>query len=221
MVNIRPYRKEDEADIVRICYKTGFMGEDLAASGRFRDVRLFGYLFCLYYLWYEPQTCFVAEEESSGRVVGYLLGTADTVKQRIAFAWKMGLRIVGRLVFYTSWRYPESLAAVVYFISHANKKSLPKGYARLYPAHLHINVLPDSQKTGVGAKLLQRLEAEMRQRAVTGIHLKTSNKNRKAVAFYGKHGYTVIAEREDRFWRGITQYRQIVFAKRLEKEDTP
>ena len=195
------------------------MGDDLTDTGRFNDVKLFGYLFCLYYLRYEPQDCFVAEDESSQRVIGYILGTPNTIKQEIAFGIKMGGRIALRLLFYTSWRYPESFTAVMHFVKHADLRTGIKGFNKIFPAHLHINILPEYQKSGLGSKLLKAFENEMINRAVKGIHLRTSNKNYKAFSFYLKNSYIVIYEGKGSVWKGISQYQNVIFAKELGIEE--
>ena len=105
---IREYQKNDESSILDICYKTGFMGDDLTDTNRFNDKTLFGYLFCVYYTRYESQNAFVAVDTESDKVIGYILGTENTLRQELNFIFRMGWRIFMRLFFYTSWRYPES-----------------------------------------------------------------------------------------------------------------
>ena len=78
MVIIRKCRKSDAKDIMHVCYKTGYMGEDV--TDYFKDKKLFGLLFCLYYPKYATEYCFVAVDK--GRVVGYILGHPDTERRR-------------------------------------------------------------------------------------------------------------------------------------------
>lgn len=215
-ITIRPCHKNDEADIVNVCYRTGFMGEDLTGSGRFNDVKLFGYLFCLYYPRYEPQNCFVAEDDSSHRVIGYILGTSNTSKQRIAFVLRMGGRIAFRLLFCTIWRYPESFAAVMHIVRNADLRTETKDFDQTFPAHLHINILPDYQRFGLGKRLLSAFETEMTARAVSSIHLRTSNKNYKAFPFYLKNDYVIIHRGKGSVWAGVPDYQHIIFGKKLQ-----
>ena len=212
---VRPYDRKDKDEVLNICYKTGFIGDDLAKTGRFNDIKLFGFLFCLYYIRFESENCFVAEDENTHRVIGYICGTENTIKQELAFSFKMGLKIAMRMLFYSSWRFPESFSAVMYFASHVDLRTGIKDFYKLYPAHLHINILPEYQKFGLGTKLLNKFENEMDRRGVKGIHLRTSNKNFKAYPFYLKNNYTVIFEGEGSAWKGITQFHNVIFAKKL------
>ena len=54
-------------------------------------------------------------------------------------------------------------------------------------------VRPDAQRTGVGSRLLKRLEELLGKSAVNTIYLGT-NKGTPAEAFYKKHGYKVSDE---------------------------
>jgi aminoglycoside 6'-N-acetyltransferase I len=54
-------------------------------------------------------------------------------------------------------------------------------------------VRPDAQRTGVGSRLLNRLEEHLGKSGVNSIYLGT-NKGTPAEAFYRKHGYKVSDE---------------------------
>jgi aminoglycoside 6'-N-acetyltransferase I len=54
-------------------------------------------------------------------------------------------------------------------------------------------VRPDAQRTGVGSRLLNRLEERLGQSGVNTVYLGT-NKGTPAEAFYRKHGYEVSDE---------------------------
>ncbi len=215
---IRPYRQTDEESVLDICYRTGYMGEDLTGRHSFNDRQLFGYLFCLYYLLYESNHCFVAEEKTGeAKVVGYIVGTADSKRQAIQFALKMVWRIALRLLLYTSWKHPESARAVFFLRKNAGVERSPQ-QLRLYedyPAHLHINVLPEYQHCGVGSKLLDTFEDHMRRSNVPGIHLRTSNRNRKAVPFYYRKQYVLLSEEKLWIWEDAGDTKSLLFAKKL------
>lgn len=213
-ISVRQCVKEDESAIVDICYRTGFMGEDLTGMDRFNDKILFGYLFCSYYIRYEPDKCFVVEN-GHGQIVGYVIGTDDTKRQMKLFAWKMLSKIFTRLLFHTLWAHRESIHELLSFIKTTSLKHQPKGLYKNYPAHLHINVLPGQQNSGLGSKLLNTFEEKMKHIGVTGIHLRTSNKNSKALPFYLKNGYKIVTEVSDIVWSGVSNYKSIIFVKSL------
>ncbi|MFX1250641.1 MAG: GNAT family N-acetyltransferase [Promethearchaeota archaeon] len=117
-IRIRPYQKSDRDSIVDICYATGYMGEDL--TRHFRDRKLFALIFALYYTDYEPENCFVAD--FNGKVVGYIIGTHNTSHQQWKFLLKMGWKILLRLIFFTSWRYPHDLTKIFQIVVNSLKK---------------------------------------------------------------------------------------------------
>lgn len=213
-LQIRKCIKTDEKGIINVCFRTGFMGEDLTNMGRFNDRVLFGYLFCTYYVRYESENCFVAVDEN-GDIVGYILASLDSRRQKWMFAFRMVWRIVLRMLFYTSFVYPESFRSVISFIKNAGYVKEESEISTEYPAHLHINVLPDCQHSGAGSRLLEALEAHLKGNRVKGVHLGTSNHNLKALPFYSKKGFKIIEHKKGKLWSGIDDYESITFGKRL------
>ncbi|MHC1590997.1 MAG: GNAT family N-acetyltransferase [Candidatus Helarchaeales archaeon] len=221
MVRIRRARKEDIPGIVHVCYKTGYMGED--ATPYFEDEKLFGYFFSQYYPENEPQHSFVAEDD--GEIVGYILSSPDTRNQQKRFLAKMGLRIAFRLFLITSIRYPKTfftfLKGIVIMLKYLGLPGGPKNIPHeeileKYPAHLHINLLEPYQRKGIGGKLIDNLEAHLRRLGVKGIHLETSEQNKKAVPFYKKKGFKIVRIDRGNFWSNAPEVRRITFAKTLD-----
>jgi GNAT superfamily N-acetyltransferase len=211
MVQIRECRKSDQNGIMEVCFRTGYMGED--ATGHFRDKKLFGDLFCLYYPRYEHENCFVAEHK--GQIVGYILGSPDTNRQERLFLVKMGWRILLRAFLITFWFYHQDFKTVMHFLRLPHTAP-PKDLPRRYPAHLHIDILAAYQHKGTGSQLMARFEGLMRKFKVHGIHLGTSEGNLKAIPFYKKHGYRILHTDPFGMWPDAPEKRGVVFAKRLE-----
>ncbi|MFX0090519.1 MAG: GNAT family N-acetyltransferase [Candidatus Hodarchaeota archaeon] len=212
----RQCQKKDQNEIQNVCYQTGYMGEDLTGKDLFNDQRLFGYLFCLYYPRYEAEHGFVAvDTNNNNRIVGYILGSPDSKKQGKQFNRKMVWRIALRLYLFTRWKYPESFRAVQSFRKIASQENEPGNLYEKYPAHLHIDILPEYQRKGIGSRLMQVFEQHMRDLGVPGIHLGTSNHNTKALPFYKKQGYQIISEKESTFWPDVKNYKALIFAKKL------
>lgn len=63
-----------------------------------------------------------------------------------------------------------------------------------FPAHLHINCAPQARGHGVGGKLLNALEEELKKHSLPGLHLITALGARN-VGFYKKNGYGLIDQR--------------------------
>ncbi|PRR78515.1 Acetyltransferase (GNAT) family protein [Clostridium liquoris] len=213
---IRPCNSNDEDGILEVCYKTGYMGEDLTNMGIFNDVKLFGYLFCLYYIRYENENCFVAVDISNNnKIVGYIIGTLDSKTQERLFKKKMLYKIALRLLLHTSWKHPESLKQVISFIKSLDLKNEPKNLYKEYPSHLHINILSEYQHKGVGTMLINKFETHVRENNIDGIHLRTSSKNIKALPFYYGKGYNIIYENYCEVWKDVKEYKSLILGKKF------
>ncbi len=212
---VRRCTREDEAKITDICYRTGYMGENLTGKKIFNDKKLFGLLFCSYYLRYETENCFVVIDKRNNNTAGYIIGTMDSRKQLKNFELKMVWRIAIRLFFHTLWVHPESFKCTMGFLFNLDMKDEPENLHDEFPAHLHINISPEYQRSGIGTLLMDAFEKHIRDNSVKGIHLRTSNYNKKALAFYEKRGYTLLYEKEGRAWPGIKKYKNIILDKKL------
>lgn len=63
------------------------------------------------------------------------------------------------------------------------------GLLKDYPAHLHIDILPEYQGHGGGKNLIAALLAKLQADNVRGIHLMKSGENKGAEVFYGRMGF--------------------------------
>lgn len=185
MPKIRPFRTGDEAAVADICLKTADAGTD--ATGIFDDDSIWAEVFVLPYVHRHPDLAFVVESDD-GRVAGYIVCAPDTT----AFEdW-----------FHDEWwpehgaRWPEPAAersrqdgTLIYAYS---RRGAAEPHGHEYPAHLHIDVLPELQGQGWGRRLIETLLAALRERGVTGVHLAASSDNAGALAFYPRVGFTAI-----------------------------
>lgn len=213
-LHFRKVRRGDSEGIAEVCHRTGYYGEDLRGSGRFDDRRLFALLFALYYPLYEPENCFVAVDENGG-IKGYCLGALDSRAQAIRFRRRMTGRILLRALSVSWWRHPESFGELLNFGRVSSMQGgLDDLYAR-FPAHLHINLLPDCRRRGAGSALIALFESEARLSGAGGIHLVTSERNLEAVPFYQKLGYERERTLSPGLWRDAPEALSIVFVKGL------
>ncbi len=65
----------------------------------------------------------------------------------------------------------------------------PAQLTDLYPAHLHINLMPDLQKGGHGSALLRHQLQSLRNSGVSGVHLGVDPRNEGVTGFYAKFGF--------------------------------
>lgn len=215
MVEIRQYNPNDRDAVVTICHRTGYFGRD--AAPYFKDAELFGLLFTAYYLDYEPEHCFVADD--NGKAVGYIIGSTDTVGQREAFDRLIVPRIVKRSFTRTLFRHPGDVLFLLGLADHADyeKELFTEDLVTKFPAHLHMNVLPGYQRQGLGTRLMARFLGAMRGAGAPGLHLVTSTENKKALPFYRKEGFRVFKELPTKLWekKSPPGVKTLVFVKSL------
>lgn len=193
---IRPYRQTDRDDVFEICLRTAAGGGD--ATGVYSDDSLMPEVFALPYLEYAPDLAFVVDGPSTGsghrgsgrRVLGYVIGVADTraFVEWWKRAWGPGFRV----------RHPEPGAPTGHNPGFTEAQLLEAGYhpERMliaevdeYPAHLHIDLLPEMQGQGLGRRLIDTLRAALAERGVAAVHLGMDAANTGARAFYDRLGF--------------------------------
>ncbi|MFJ2262888.1 GNAT family N-acetyltransferase [Streptomyces sp. NPDC087844] len=184
--SIRSYRPADRAAVADICVRTALDGGD--SRERYPDEELMPSVFAAPYCHLEPELAFVLDD-GSGRAVGYVIGTADTQRFVRTFRTKWIPRIAGR--------YPEPTAEprtpseeMIALLYTPERMVLPDLAA--YPAHLHIDLLPDWQRRGFGRGLMRTFLAALHDRGVPAVHLGMVTANVAARAFYDRLGFHEI-----------------------------
>lgn len=182
---IRHYRPADSADLHDVCIRTGDAGQD--ARSLYPDPELLGTIFAEPYPVLEPELTFVVDNGS--RVVGYIVGAADTV----AFARRFGEEWLPRVAarFPEPDGQPQTLEAGMRWRLHHPESMITPGLAD-YPAHLHIDLLLECQRTGLGRKLMVSLLDALDNAGVAKIHLSMLTRNVNARAFYDRMGFTEL-----------------------------
>lgn len=178
---IRPYHPTDLPMLYRICLETGDSGKD--ATDLFRDPDLIGHFYAGPYAILEPELTFVLTKE--GRTCGYTLGVADTETfgKRCEVEWFPPLR--------AGYPLPQAddNSRDAGMIRAIHQGQAQKNEPADYPAHLHIDILPQGQGQGWGAKLINTLLDEMRRREIPGVHLGVAANNTRAIGFYEHVGF--------------------------------
>ena len=182
---IRPYRLEDRDALYDICMRTGDAGGD--ARGVYRDQDLLPDLFAGPYATLEPDLAFVLDD--GGRAVGYVVGTSDTERFVREFRAEWLPTVADRHPL--PGGEPGTPDAVMTAFLHQPELMLNPALAE-YPAHLHIDLLPDYQGRGYGRTLLTTLFAALDKAGAKRVHLVMSTANTGARAFYDRVGFHEI-----------------------------
>ena len=186
--NIRPYHPSDLTSLYKICLLTGNSGKD--ATELLIDPDLIGHLYVAPYALFESEICFVIT--NNNKPCGYIIGTKDSQKfyEKCEKDWFPTLRN----------RYPiaeennKSFNSVIIKRLHEGHKV--RDELLNYPAHLHIDLLPETQGQGLGRKITNVFVEKLKELNVPALHLEVGKTNHGAIKFYEKLGFHIIKEFE-------------------------
>ena len=169
MPRIRKYKKEDREAVQYICLQTS-VGEKSPMEWQRHILNLY----CNYYIDCEPENVFVAVDDSD-RPVGYIFCSTDFDIFKFIFTrdYLPILRCLGK---------NRVITARLELLAH-------QLFRKDYPAHMHIDILPEYQKMGLGTKLLQELFSYLKEKNCPGLQLICDTGNDGGFAFYQKYGF--------------------------------
>ncbi len=167
MIEIREYEKADAEGVRFVCLNSegGGMEEELC--------EFILHIFCDYYIEKEPENCFVLS--SDGKAVGYIICCENFEKFKPVYDAEYKTQIVHLGESRIEW-------AEEAYILHEK-------HAKDYPAHFHIDILPEYQRSGWGGKLMKTLFEHLKNKSVKGVMLTTGTGNETANNFYKKYGF--------------------------------
>jgi ribosomal protein S18 acetylase RimI-like enzyme len=184
---IRGYRPADLNAVYDVCVRTAEGGD--GAVGVYKSDRLLGDIFAAPYVTREPGHVHVLDD-GTGTAVGYILGTADTAG---FVRWYRDVWIPE-----TADRMPPPADPPLtpdddMLALHRRPERMLVPELAGYPAHLHIDLLPDWQGKGWGRGLMSAFLAGMTAAGVPAVHLGMLTTNTSARAFYDRLGFHEIA----------------------------
>ncbi|MBQ4626935.1 MAG: GNAT family N-acetyltransferase [Clostridia bacterium] len=132
--------------------------------------------FCDYYIEKEPENCFVLDD--NGKAVGYVICAEnyDRYKKIFDEEYLPKTKQYGEKKYH--WAETSTL--------------LHEKHKQTYPAHLHIDLLPEYQRKGFGGKLIHTLFDHLRSKNIPGVMLTTGKTNETACNFYKKYGFELV-----------------------------
>ena len=189
-ITIRPYQRRDRQDVRRISGDTANLGKPLETFFRDREVLID--LLMDYYLDYEPESCWVAEQE--GKAVGYLCGCLHPTHYRFIMIFYILPKTLGRALWRGVFCQPETWrllgAAATTFWKGGYFKGIPFDQ---YPVHLHINLQMEFRNQRIGPRLMEHFLNQVKAAGRPGVHAVTREQNKRACRFFEKMGFTVLS----------------------------
>lgn len=184
-MTIRPATTADEAAIAHICLITGADGTD--ASGMFADDAVLADVYAVPYL--HGPGCIALAWDVGGEARGYVVGAADTAtfQQWFTSEWWPTRPVRTARTEGDAWLIPSA----------ADPARMLTAVLEQYPAHLHIDLLPDQQGRGAGRELIEAFCAAAATMGAAGVHLVPSSTNERALAFYPRVGFHELGRTEN------------------------
>jgi GNAT superfamily N-acetyltransferase len=182
--SIRLYRDSDRDALFDICMRTGDAGGD--ARGVYQDQELLPNIFAAPYAALEPDLAFVLDD--GRRAVGYVLGTRDTAQFAKKFHDVWLPRVAERHPRPAGTTTPDEFMA---HLLHTPERMIVPDLAD-YPAHLHIDLLPEYQRRGYGRSLMRSVLAALHLAGAPRVHVGMVTANTAARTFYDRVGFHVI-----------------------------
>lgn len=166
-MKIREYQDADRENLRKICLATA---SPPPKTEKAKKILLASY--CDYYIGRERENVFVLDAD--GEAVGYIF-TAANFK-----TYKKNFRPYLKKI--------KELSVFRYFIRLADDV-VKKILSGKYPAHLHIDILPEFTGKGRGTELLSAALADLRRKKIAGVCLGVASGNKRAIGFYEKNGF--------------------------------
>jgi GNAT superfamily N-acetyltransferase len=212
LFTIRPYQSYDRA-AVRIIYGTDEFARPQLMQ-KYPRMSLYLADSMSHYYDTESHSAFVAEVKA--QVVGALLGTLDTEKNEQVFRKHIRSLLIKRSLL-GKYGWPGFLLSILKTHLASPRINAPRVDLGQYPAHLHIGLLPEWRRQGIGSSLMSEFEGYLMQQKVPGYHLYASSFHPMGVAFYRKLGLKEMGSFPWRFHNGVAWMdgTEIIFGKTL------
>ena len=186
-ITIREFQRRDREDVRRISLETAFLEKN--QGNIFDNPEILADALTMYFTDYEPLSCFVAED--NGKVVGYIIGSADAASMRRVMHRHIIPDILWKFFIDLTFLRKTNFVFLIQLL-----KSLFKGefltpeFGEKYPATLHINIDKLYRGRHLGAGLMQRYLEYLKSNNVPGVYLATYSE--KAKMFFQKMGFQII-----------------------------
>jgi RimJ/RimL family protein N-acetyltransferase len=183
-VEVRRFAEADRAQLLAL---SGRAGEGAPTASLWGHEESEAAVYLTPYLDHEPDSVFVAVVD--GEPAGYLAGSLGTAvpsenarMDRAIREYRLFLRRGPALFFARSLL--DMAGATLRRQPTAGELDDPR-----WPAHLHINLVPQARGTGAAAELMERWFDRLRDTDTPGCYLQTLVENARAVRFFERTGF--------------------------------
>lgn len=198
--SIRHATPADSPAVSRICLLTGDAGK--SAEHLFSKPELLGLMYAEPYVNLSSTFGFLLvarDAEGEEKVVGYIVGAADTrvYEEELERVWFPPLRA----------KYPVDDEGTKddkhYFKLFADPHKAPAEILEIYPAHIHIDILPEYQRQGWGKNLMGMAVNYLHAAGKPGLYVGVALGNDEGERFYNKLGFEPMRGPEGAKWFGL------------------
>ena len=174
-MSIRKYMPKDFEDVKYVCL------HDMLVDPNFPRtvIEYVEYMFCRYYIEVESDNCFVVTDDND-KAVGYIYGVGDYDYYQEHFS-----PYIDKVASLDNRRFLGEALTEMY--DHAI-------YKKDYPAHLHIDILPEYRSKGYGSKLIKAFCDNLKAKGTPGIMLIVGSENEGARRFYERNGFKLLQD---------------------------
>lgn len=201
VLSIRKATPADEPPVSRICLLTADAGK--SAEQYFRDPELPGLVYAVPYLHLTTSWKYVLINVQNGNeeVVGYVVGSSDCRAFEADAAENWWPKIQKRLPKPPDSEKDNYTPQEWYYLDFiANPHTTGQEVVDVYPAFLHINILPPYQGKGWGTKMICQAAKQVASDGGKGLWVGIDKRNDNARQFYKSVGFEFIPSVEGEYY---------------------
>ncbi len=199
---VRPFQPADRQALLTIGSETAFFGAPIEAY--LEDRQVFEDAFFSYYTDYEPEHAWAACDDKM--LVGFLTGCIDTKRHDQIFRRKILPTVFWKWLRGKYHPGKKTMKFVLALVKAEMHGEISSADISLYPAHLHINLLPAWRGKGLGRKLMECYLRQLRESGVIGVHLTTTSFNKAACRLYEAAGFSLLEEHPTRMYAHLVNH---------------
>lgn len=199
MFSVRPYEPRDREAVRSICVDTVWLGAP--AADAIPGPSVWAEFWTRYFVEREPEHTWIAADDDSGRVLGYLTATTDSRRFSSFLIGQAPHLAFSALARGGLWSHSHRRALVAMGRSWLlGELVTPTKIRQQFPAMFHLHVAADARGKGVASQLIEPFLATMERAGVRGVHVQTSSLNRAIARLLQRARFQLAARWAIRAW---------------------